>query len=225
MYGTTTEIDIRCRLADPVYVDIFGGRILLNRSIKDGTDLGNANIFFTGHQATVQLDAEVTSRLDEAVSYRPFAKIENGTAGTVGSIITSCQIGTSTGRDVTVDKYVSIIGGGALLLGRTGGNSTITEYVAIDIPAPTITGTVNFGTRRAIHQRSPDEDNMFAGPVRLGQFMELNEQSVDPDDPQDGQTVVWMSDGTGSGDAGDIMMKITSGSTTKTVTLVDFSAS
>ena len=34
-----------------------------------------------------------------------------------------------------------------------------------------------------------------------------------------------MSDGTDSGDDGDIMIKITAGGVTKTVTLVDFSAS
>lgn len=52
----------------------------------------------------------------------------------------------------------------------------------------------------------------------------LNEQAIDPDDPQEGQSVIWQSDGTGSGDDGDIMIKITAGGTTKTGTLVDFSA-
>jgi len=35
---------------------------------------------------------------------------------------------------------------------------------------------------------------------------------------------MWMSDGTGAGDDGDIMMKITAGGSTKTATLADFSA-
>jgi len=48
--------------------------------------------------------------------------------------------------------------------------------------------------------------------------------SVDPSDPDEGSAVLWMSDGTGSGDDGDIMMKITAGAVTKTITLVDFSA-
>ncbi len=51
-----------------------------------------------------------------------------------------------------------------------------------------------------------------------------NELSADPPDPSEGQNVTWQSDGTGSGDDGDIMMKITAGATTKTITLVDFSA-
>jgi len=52
----------------------------------------------------------------------------------------------------------------------------------------------------------------------------LNERSADPSDPAEGQSVMWQSDGTGSGDDGDIMMKITAGGVTKTATLVDFSA-
>ncbi len=52
-----------------------------------------------------------------------------------------------------------------------------------------------------------------------------NALSADPDNPDPDQNVKWQSDGTGSGDDGDIMMKITdSGGTTKTTTLVDFSA-
>jgi len=50
-------------------------------------------------------------------------------------------------------------------------------------------------------------------------------QSSDPADPGTGSAVMWLSDGTGSGSDGDIMLKITDSSgTTKTTTLVTFSA-
>jgi hypothetical protein len=52
----------------------------------------------------------------------------------------------------------------------------------------------------------------------------LRELSSDPDDPDEGAFVIWMSDGSDTGDAGDILIKVTSSSTTKTITLVDFSA-
>ena len=58
----------------------------------------------------------------------------------------------------------------------------------------------------------------------VGEILQT-ELSADPSDPPEGQNVTWQSDGTGSGDDGDIMMKITAGATTKTITLVDFSAS
>ena len=50
-----------------------------------------------------------------------------------------------------------------------------------------------------------------------------SELSADPTDPAEGKSVQWQSDGTGSGDDGDIMMKITAGGVTKTTTLIDFS--
>lgn len=52
----------------------------------------------------------------------------------------------------------------------------------------------------------------------------LKERSSDPPAPAEGEAVLWMSDGTGTGDDGDILIKIKAGGTTKTVTLVDFSA-
>ena len=52
----------------------------------------------------------------------------------------------------------------------------------------------------------------------------LLERSVDPVDPSEGETKIWMSDGTETGDDGDILAKITVGGVTKTFTLIDYSA-
>ena len=49
------------------------------------------------------------------------------------------------------------------------------------------------------------------------------ELAADPADPAEGANIRWQSNGTGSGDDGDIMLKITAGGVTKTITLVDFS--
>lgn len=46
---------------------------------------------------------------------------------------------------------------------------------------------------------------------------------TDPPDPPEGQHVIWQSTGAGHGAAGDVIIKITNGGTTKTHTLVDFS--
>ena len=48
-------------------------------------------------------------------------------------------------------------------------------------------------------------------------------QIAEPDDPPEGDAVMWCSNGTGYGDVGDICIKITEAST-KSDTLVDFSA-
>lgn len=48
---------------------------------------------------------------------------------------------------------------------------------------------------------------------------------ADPSNPTPGGAVIWLSDGTGAGDDGDLMVKITdTGGTTKTGTIVDYSA-
>ena len=68
-----------------------------------------------------------------------------------------------------------------------------------------------------------DDGDAIIGNSTDGSSLTMNERSADPSDPAEGQNVTWQSDGTASGDDGDIMMKITAGATTKTITLVDFS--
>ncbi len=75
------------------------------------------------------------------------------------------------------------------------------------------------------HDQTNAVINVGKGNLIIGSGIGTTELSADPDDPAEGQNVTWQSDGTGSGDDGDIMMKITAGATTKTITLVDFSAS
>ena len=49
------------------------------------------------------------------------------------------------------------------------------------------------------------------------------ERSSDPPQPSEGQFVIWMSDGTGKGDDGDILIASTAGGTTNYGTLFDHS--
>ncbi len=72
-------------------------------------------------------------------------------------------------------------------------------------------GNVGIGTE------TPSEKLHIEGAITQGNL------SADPDDPDDGKTVQWVSDGTGAGDPGDVMMKINVGGTVKTITLVDYS--
>ena len=73
-------------------------------------------------------------------------------------------------------------------------------------------------------------DLIFRGPgyqERMRLFsvggLQMRERTTDPSDPSEGYWIIWMSDGTGAGDDGDVLAKITAGGVTKTATLVDFS--
>jgi len=52
----------------------------------------------------------------------------------------------------------------------------------------------------------------------------FTETDTEPDDPPHGKGVVWMSSGVGPGDQGDIMAKVTMGTTTRTGTIFNFSS-
>jgi hypothetical protein len=73
--------------------------------------------------------------------------------------------------------------------------------------------TIHSSGRIGIGTASPDTTLDVNGAITV------RELSADPADPDEGSFVKWMSDGTGSGDDGDIMMKITAGGVTKTTTL------
>ena len=79
-------------------------------------------------------------------------------------------------------------------------------------------------TQALIDSKANDSEVLKSdGSVVLEGPLVLKESSADPDGPNEGRSVIWMSDGTGSGDDGDIMVKIAAGGATKTATLIDFS--
>jgi len=51
--------------------------------------------------------------------------------------------------------------------------------------------------------------------------LRIMERSSDPAAPPEGQTYIWMSDGTGKGDDGDVLIVGTAGGVTKYTTLFD----
>lgn len=65
---------------------------------------------------------------------------------------------------------------------------------------------------------------LYAGTSVDTPKLVMRESSADPANPAEGSMVLWQSDGTGFGDDGDVVIKVTAGGVTKTVTLVDFSA-
>ena len=60
--------------------------------------------------------------------------------------------------------------------------------------------------------------------ARLSGALRLLSTQAEPTDPAASGAVLWLSNGTGAGDAGDLMIKINIGSVVKTGTIVDYSA-
>jgi hypothetical protein len=102
--------------------------------------------------------------------------------------------------------------------GRTIINSAAGQDLTLRIG-----GVAKFGVDAA------GDVDVFAGNLDVAgtvtaTALATTELAADPADPAEGANIQWQSDGTGSGDDGDIMLKITAGGVTKTITLVDYSA-
>lgn len=123
---------------------------------------------------------------------------------------TGSRRGVRVGADLTFIKATSVSG-----IDLNGWNTYIAQFQYRGTTRFTV-GLASFYPSSTSFTLGQDTDGW--GGVWLG------EQSVDPSDPTEGNSVIWQSDGTGSGDDGDIMMKITAGGVTKTATIVDFSA-
>jgi hypothetical protein len=86
------------------------------------------------------------------------------------------------------------------LLGTGGNDCTAKFSVALDVDAALTATTVD------------------------AESFKMLERSADPSEPTEGEAVVWMSDGTGKGDDGDVMIASKAGGTTNYGTLFDHSA-
>ena len=165
---------------------------------------------------------------------------------TVGTIFTATGAGTGTGTasgnannnlangyqagryftgsaELTAPSNSTFLGYNTMALADGGTNEIVIGYSAVGVGDNSVVlgndsvtktilkGNVGIGTM------APDTKLHNTGGYTQGSL------SADPADPSAGNTVQWVSDGTASGDAGDVMMKINVGATVKTVTLVDFS--
>lgn len=125
----------------------------------------------------------------------------------------------------TADTYLRLGQGGstAILINTTSsrfaGTVSLDSHLQGYSMNDTRIRTGNAASKIAFQGSLADLVAYFLNDGGLG----LVEQSTDPADPAEGECVMWMSDGTDSGDAGDIYFKITSGAVTKLIPLIDFS--
>lgn len=60
--------------------------------------------------------------------------------------------------------------------------------------------------------------------VRINNVLKIIERSSDPSEPSEGETIIWMSDGTGKGDDGDVIIAVKANGVTRYGTLFDHSS-
>jgi len=183
-------------------------------------DLANANRVFEDRIADcVIFDKELSlEEVVEMYNSRKVANVRNHSA--FANVVSWWKMGDdqdtsgSNGIRDYVSGYHGTLTNGASIIDELGISSD-----RIDSIKTSTSGSVGIGLN------SPQSPLHVFGETTLEGPLKIRERSYDPDDPSEGETVIWMSNGEGSGSDGDIMIKITSGGVTKTVTLVDFSAS
>lgn len=108
---------------------------------------------------------------------------------------------------------------GAHIKLKTGSN------IFLDVGDAGGTYATIFRDSSSVTQASIDSDGnaQFNGNLDVGAEIFMDERSTDPTEPTEGQCVIWMSDGTGKGDDGDIMIASKAGGTTNYGTLFDHS--
>ena len=183
-------------------------------------DLANANRVFEDRIADcVVFNKEMTSaEVAEIYNSGNVMNVRNHSA--FANVVSWWKMGDdqdvegSNGIRDYVSGYHATLTNGASIIDETGLPSD-----KLDSLNTNTSGSLGIGIE------SPDEALHVYGNTKLEGPLVLRERTYDPDDPAEGGSVIWMSNGNETGDDGDILIKITAGGATKTVTLVDFSAS
>ncbi|NBU59300.1 MAG: hypothetical protein EBS23_05940 [Betaproteobacteria bacterium] len=139
----------------------------------------------------------------------------------------STAVGVEAGRRFVASQntalgYRALFGGDA-----TPGNNTGTNNIAIGFQAgdAITTGSTNIVIGHDIDVDSATGSNQInIGDRYFHDRIRLLERTSDPAKPAEGNMIVWMSDGTGLGDDGDVIIASTAGGVTNYAILFDHSA-
>lgn len=139
-------------------------------------------------------------------------------------------IGSNAGRSITTGAGNTFIGYAA---GYDGTNQAVDANYSIAIGYGADTGgdkaiAIGYGVSAPANEVVIGDASITKTTLRgeLTGWDQLHglERSADPTAPAEGEYVIWMSDGTGKGDDGDILVAATAGGTTRWGTLFDHSA-
>lgn len=200
-------------------VTLTGNTGTLNNIVEDTTpQLGgnlDANGFLINGLASLAVSGSVTAG----------GVTLTGNTGTLNNIVEDVtpQLGgnlDTNGFGITGLSSLAVSGsvtaGGVTLTGNTGTLSNLVEDTTpslggnLDTNGFDITGLTNLAISGGL---------ATGGAAQHSGALSGKELSADPTDPAEGEYVLWMSDGTGSGNDGDILIKRTVNSVTNTLGL------
>jgi hypothetical protein len=137
--------------------------------------------------------------------------------------------GTQAGYDITSGTYNTCIGYDTGRGITTGGKNTVIGAQVSGLSSSLSNNIIISDGDGNVRIQVNSSGNVGIGVASANYPLQVNggisglEKSADPTQPAEGEYVIWMSDGTGKGDDGDVMIASTAGGTTNYGTLFDHS--
>ena len=196
---------VSSNVADPKYITLTNSTAYRYYAFKFADNWGNGSYMGLRHielqtGGTARKTFVMTDALPLGSGRVPYTTTNGRLADSANFVFDGANLGVGTDSP---SSKLSVSGGGTF-----GSSYTTTAAPSNGL---LVEGNVGIGTT------APDTLLHNAGAYTQQPL------SSDPADPDAGNSVQWVSDGTGTGDAGDVLLKVNVGGTTKIITLIDYS--
>jgi len=209
-----------------VVSDLTNDELIATWITESGASLDKA---IRGLHEGVLFCEKTSGTKDLRIYFKLYERESGGTENLIGTSMYSREIDT-------LDAYIA-----SLLLGEdydlaSGSRLVLKLYAGVSGSGNAPEITIHCGTDYLSYVQAPTnleilEDifvnragDTMTGSLGIGGHLKIAELSANPSDPDEGNFVLWMSDGTELGDDGDVMWMAQAGGVVKYGTLVDFSS-
>jgi len=226
-----------------------GGAVLIENTGNVGAGLivySNQDGTASGRLVNIRAN---NAAFDQAALHVDYAGVANGVEISSTSTDSSSQalnVVSTNPNDTTLGVNGQELSKGTVKIVHTGtgtdssasalsidlqGSGTASQGIFVDATGGGTTGALMKLRNNSVEKFVIDSNGNTAigqatadTPLDVNGAITFRELSADPSNPDEGATVIWQTDGTGTGDDGDVYAKITAGATTKTIQVIDFSA-